>query len=278
MFKKSEGGIVLVVDVLELRRAGITSLVDEWARAIGLEAVGISPDEMPAHSQLGEVVRFVILSIGGSSLREGVLQNWAKSARELFPNAPRAIISDRMEAEEAIVAAQIGEQGFLSTSMEPGIARQALTFILGGGTFFPREALLHQYASTARSVKSQAHDHKNENEGLTRRQNEVLERLRQGRSNKHIARDLEMEESTVKVHVRQIMRKLGASNRTQAALFGAAVLDKGPGTAPVQNGASNAVAPALLARGGIAIEQAGRSTSAGGARPTTSVPPEAKPS
>ena len=163
MSKTSEGGIVLVVDVLELRRAGITSLVDEWARAIGLETVGISPDEMPAHSQRGEVVRLVILSVGGSSLREGVLQNWAKSARELFPEAPRAIISDRTEAEEAIAAAHIGKQAFLSTSMEPEIARQALTFVLGGGTFFPREALLHQYASAARAVNSQAHDHRTEN-------------------------------------------------------------------------------------------------------------------
>ncbi|WP_018236934.1 response regulator transcription factor [Ensifer sp. BR816] len=274
MSKKSEGRIVLVIDALELRRAGITSLVDEWAGAIGLETVGISPDEMPAHSQLGEVVRFVILSVGGSSLREGVLQNWAKSARELFPNAPRAIISDRMEAEEAIVAAQIGKQAFLSTSMEPGIARQALTFILGGGTFFPREALLHQYPSTARSVRSQAPEHKNENEGLTRRQNEVLERLRQGRSNKHIARDLAMEESTVKVHVRQIMRKLGASNRTQAALFGAAVMDKGLGAAPVQDGVQSSVAPATFAGRGIAIEQPGGGASAAGSGPITSRPPE----
>ncbi|WP_085026472.1 response regulator transcription factor [Ensifer aridi] len=277
MSNNSEGRIVLVIDTLDLRRAGITSLVDEWAGAIGLETVGISPDEMPAHSQLAEAVRLVILSVGGSSLREGALQNWAKSARELFPNAPRAIISDRMEAEEAIVAAQIGKQAFLSTSMEPGIARQALTFILGGGTFFPREALLHQYPSTARSVKSQAHDHKSEKEGLTPRQNEVLEQLRQGRSNKHIARDLDMEESTVKVHVRQIMRKLGASNRTQAALFSAAVLTEARRSAPFQNGArSNAVTPATFTGGGIAIEQSGGGTSAAGSRPNSGAQPEPK--
>lgn len=53
---------------------------------------------------------------------------------------------------------------------------------------------------------------------LTPRQCEVLERLSEGKSNKLIARDLEMTEATVKVHVRQIMRKFGASNRTQAAL------------------------------------------------------------
>jgi DNA-binding NarL/FixJ family response regulator len=54
---------------------------------------------------------------------------------------------------------------------------------------------------------------------LTSRQTDVLHLLRSGQSNKYIARELNMRESTVKVHVRQIMRKLGAANRTQAALF-----------------------------------------------------------
>ncbi len=54
--------------------------------------------------------------------------------------------------------------------------------------------------------------------GLTQRQHAVLKLLQQGQSNKRIARELRMCESTVKVHVRQIMRKLGACNRTQAAL------------------------------------------------------------
>lgn len=266
MSELSEAGIVLVVDALELRRAGITSLVDQWAQAIGLHTVGISPDEMAAHSPHGGKVRLVILSIGGSSLREGALQNWAKSARDLFPETPRAILSDRTEAEEAIAAAQIGKQAFLSTSMEPEIARQALTFILGGGTFFPREALLHQHASAARAANGHAHDHRTETDGLTRRQIEVLERLRLGRSNKHIARDLDMQESTVKVHVRQIMRKLGASNRTQAALLSAPV----PNTPPAQNGVpSGAVAPALATGDRIAAEQNGGSASAAGSRPIT---------
>ena len=46
----------------------------------------------------------------------------------------------------------------------------------------------------------------------------MLLQLRDGKSNKVIARALDMTEATVKVHVRQIMRKLGASNRTQAAV------------------------------------------------------------
>jgi DNA-binding NarL/FixJ family response regulator len=54
--------------------------------------------------------------------------------------------------------------------------------------------------------------------GLTSRQYEVLRLLQEGQSNKRIARTLGLRESTIKVHVRQIMRKLGVANRTQAAL------------------------------------------------------------
>ena len=49
----------------------------------------------------------------------------------------------------------------------------------------------------------------------------MLERLLEGESNKLIGRQLKLRESTVKVHIRQIMRKLGATNRTQAALCAA---------------------------------------------------------
>jgi DNA-binding NarL/FixJ family response regulator len=53
---------------------------------------------------------------------------------------------------------------------------------------------------------------------LTARQKTVLELLGRGQSNKAIARRLGMREGTVKVHVRQIMRKFGVSNRTQVAI------------------------------------------------------------
>jgi DNA-binding NarL/FixJ family response regulator len=52
---------------------------------------------------------------------------------------------------------------------------------------------------------------------LTSRQMMVLSHLQQGKANKIIAHELNMSESTVKVHVRNIMRKMGATNRTEAA-------------------------------------------------------------
>jgi two-component system, NarL family, nitrate/nitrite response regulator NarL len=59
------------------------------------------------------------------------------------------------------------------------------------------------------------------NHSLTARQRAVLELLSRGHTNKAIARRLGMREGTVKVHVRQIMRKFGVTNRTQVAVVGA---------------------------------------------------------
>jgi two-component system, NarL family, nitrate/nitrite response regulator NarL len=56
---------------------------------------------------------------------------------------------------------------------------------------------------------------------LSARQEEVLTGIRAGKSNKAIARDLDLSEATVKIHVRQLLRKLGVSNRTQIALISA---------------------------------------------------------
>ncbi len=56
-------------------------------------------------------------------------------------------------------------------------------------------------------------------EALTERENEVLRLLAQGQANKEIARSLNISEKTVKVHVSNILSKLGVQSRTQATLY-----------------------------------------------------------
>jgi DNA-binding NarL/FixJ family response regulator len=90
----------------------------------------------------------------------------------------------------------------------------ALGLVASGGTFVPKEFLFDepQPASLAdfRSDSKSGH--------LTDRELEVLALVKEGKPNKLIAHALKMSPSTAKVHVRNLMRKMGASNRTQAAL------------------------------------------------------------
>jgi DNA-binding NarL/FixJ family response regulator len=80
-----------------------------------------------------------------------------------------------------------------------------------GGTFAPPAALLSQGDRSEGVIGEPLI------EGFTQRQAQILECLRRGMANKLIAYELNMCESTVKVHVRNIMKKLKATNRTQVA-------------------------------------------------------------
>ena len=88
----------------------------------------------------------------------------------------------------------------------------AIRFVHAGGTYAPLGQLLTIPAERNPTAAASSADHQ-----LTPRQAAVLEHLRQGKANKIIAYELSMSESTVKVHVRNIMRKLSATNRTQVA-------------------------------------------------------------
>ncbi|MBS7739701.1 MAG: response regulator transcription factor [Chelatococcus sp.] len=78
-------------------------------------------------------------------------------------------------------------------------------------------SLNHDPAVT--STHSQTVSKNNGNSLFTVRQAAVVGALRQGKANKRIAYELNMQESTVKVHVRNIMRKLKAKNRTEVAVL-----------------------------------------------------------
>jgi DNA-binding NarL/FixJ family response regulator len=103
-----------------------------------------------------------------------------------------------------------GAQGFIPTRTTGiPITFAAIRFITAGGVFAPLDLLLTKRPDRVVEAAQQSR--------LTPRQVAVLNHLQQGKANKIIAHELGMSESTVKVHVRNIMRKTGATNRTQAA-------------------------------------------------------------
>ena len=253
MLTKRRDQAVLIVDPQRLRQAGLVRLLETWAESSGLEVVGISqPEELLIHANCV----MVLLSVGGVSVQARTPRLWIKSIRTVLENAPLVILSDRDDGDEIRAAFREGAIGFILTSLDPCLAMDALTLVHHGGTFFPPSILLEEDASPSngssipdrqgqptplleppaaeikRSVRivstrvstispgTQAEEPKDlSSPPLTPRQSEVLERLGEGKPNKVIARDLNMTEATVKVHVRQIMRKFGVTNRTQAALF-----------------------------------------------------------
>jgi DNA-binding NarL/FixJ family response regulator len=215
----SQANIVLLVDPLPLRRALILGLLMPWAEHSGMNLVPVGPTEALLHPSV-PFPRLILLVLGAKRLAGSEYEDLISSLRKQKQDAAMAILSERQDSEEIVTAFKAGARAFVPLYGDPSIATNALTFVMNGGSYFPPDVLAEAApAEIPRSViKTQleaAHASQ-----LSARQHEVFERLCRGESNREIARQLGLEESTVKVHVRQIMRKLGATNRTQAALRG----------------------------------------------------------
>jgi DNA-binding NarL/FixJ family response regulator len=118
------------------------------------------------------------------------------------------LLSDLDRRENIIAALRHGVSGYLLTSLSLKIASEIIRLVHVGGTFIPAGALLDIRGRIPASPTPAL-------PGFTRRQIEVLSQLREGKQNKAIAFELNMAESTVKVHLQHLMRKLQANNRME---------------------------------------------------------------
>jgi DNA-binding NarL/FixJ family response regulator len=127
----------------------------------------------------------------------------------------RCMVLAQTDAVDSVLAAMsAGAKGYISTSVEFPIFVETLRFVAAGGTYIPAQCLLAAgQAPTAPSSHLS-------NCGITKRELAVIQAIRAGKSNKVIAYELNMCESTVKVHVRHVMKKLHARNRTDVAMKG----------------------------------------------------------
>ncbi len=137
---------------------------------------------------------------------------------DIAPDTPRVLMSEVEVPEDILEAFRRRVRGYLPTTLPIKQVAEAIRFIAVGGTFVPQSILsLHTRASLVQEEPrgSRVSD---ELEDFSPRQNEVLRLLWNGSSNKVIAYELRMSESTVKVHIRHIMKKLNVNNRTQVVL------------------------------------------------------------
>ncbi|MBX9776823.1 MAG: response regulator transcription factor [Xanthobacteraceae bacterium] len=219
--KIKKSAAVLIIDSMELRRAGVASFLTTWADDSNVQIVQTDPGEV-SKRPIDPSVKLILLVVGAQGISESQSQNWIAALHEQYADTPLVFVSEREEPEEVVAAFKAGARGFIPMSVTPPVAMQAFTFIMSGGSYFPPTALIqHTHVASSMTVVKKETGVVADVRGLTARQQEVLERLRQGESNKLIGRQLKLRESTVKVHIRQIMRKLGATNRTQAALCAA---------------------------------------------------------
>ncbi|MDZ3823371.1 MAG: response regulator transcription factor [Pseudoxanthomonas sp.] len=146
--------------------------------------------------------------------------------RAQHPALPVVVVSAREEPGVMRRAIEHGALGFIPKSADAGELGRAILAVLDGERWLPPGAMAapplgSEEAAVARGIRE-----------LTPQQFRVLQMLGSGLLNKQIAWELGVTEATVKAHMTAILRKLGASNRTQAILL-ASRLQLDPGQVPV---------------------------------------------
>lgn len=186
---------ILLADRQELVREAMAAL---------LEAAGLAPIRRCrsiVELQAELVAETVDLAIVDSTVA------WADDIVQLraaFPDVKFAMMLPSGSREQVEVALRAGVIGVLPKTLPVADGVNAVRQMLAGQPFDPG------VGEASPAMTSYA---------LTRRELDVLRGLFAGKSNKEIGRDLELQEVTVKLHVKTLSRKLGAKNRTHAAMI-----------------------------------------------------------
>jgi DNA-binding NarL/FixJ family response regulator len=128
-------------------------------------------------------------------------------ARAAAPGVPVAIITGTVQRDLAEAALAAGAAGFIPKTLASRAMIAAVQLMTSGDVFAPISLLMKE-PEMALALQT-----------LTRRETDVLRGICEGKPNKEIARDLDLQEVTVKLHVKTLSRKLGAKNRTHAAMI-----------------------------------------------------------
>jgi DNA-binding NarL/FixJ family response regulator len=197
-------------------RAFTRDCVGGWLRSSlgGFRVLALQDaDQIERSAVASGKIQALIINTGPERMSSATLASLMSRLKELFTGVPVAVLSDYEDAENVREAFNLGVQGYIPTSLASRVAVEAVRLVCVGGTFAPAATLLSD------GERRQAPAGEPRIEGFTQRQSQILDCLRRGMANKLIAYDLAMCESTVKVHIRNIMKKLNATNRTQVAFL-----------------------------------------------------------
>lgn len=143
--------------------------------------------------------------------------------KQARPDMPVALLSGQSERALIEEGLQMGAAGFVPKTISGEALIQAIRLMKSGEIYVPYALMSRQPAAAAEPV----------DDGLSQREAQVLDGLWRGLSNKEIARELDLQEVTVKLHLRRLYRKFECRNRTEALRIGLerGILKRQPSTA-----------------------------------------------
>jgi DNA-binding NarL/FixJ family response regulator len=192
-----------LADDHDLVRDSLKVFIERDAAGMTVTTVGSLDAAIEAASSVPMDVAVLDLRMPGMDGLEGLGR-----FRAAHPTVPVLIISGQARPQDVRDAVTAGASGFVPKSSSALALVNAVRLVLSGERFFPPEQLMDVTDEAAIGASPD----------FTRRERDVLACLVQGQSNKEIARTLDLQEVTVKLHLRSVFRKLGVKSRTQAVL------------------------------------------------------------
>ncbi len=201
---------VLIVDDHPLFRKGLVQLLQTIP---AFQLVGEAADGAEGLALARELAPDLMLLDLNMRDMSGLEVLRAVRAARLDTRVVLITVSDH--GEDVVAALRAGADGYLLKDMDPEAMLQALSDAAAGRTVIP-QALTHLLAT---ALRSEARPQSPSAAGLTEQELRILEKLAEGLSNKLIGREFDIAEGTVKVHVKNILRKLELRSRVEAAVW-----------------------------------------------------------
>ena len=204
------GGVrLLIIDSRSLTR---DCLVAAITHADGIGAIEAVSDVAFAVARICEnaVPDAILVNFSTDPLSDERLSALLGPLRAVAPNAGLLMLAASLDRTDVLTALRQGVSGLLDSDAPFDLVIQAICLVASGLMIYPAFDLGPELVTQAGQDMRVATEFK-----FTDRQRQVLEELQHGHTNSTIAAKLAVSERTVKAHVKELMRRLGATNRTQ---------------------------------------------------------------
>lgn len=205
---------ILIVDDHTLFRKGLISLLQQQK---GIEVVGEARDGEEGTRLAQSLKPDVILMDVKMPHQNGIQAT--RAIREALPETHIIMLTISEEDEDLFSAIKAGARGYLTKNVESDQLIKAIHLLMEGETVITHSMaskLLTEFGQIAKKVDTPP---QSALKPLTQRENDILKLLTKGESNKEIANTLNISEHTVKIHLKNILKKLHMNNRIQAAIY-----------------------------------------------------------
>jgi DNA-binding NarL/FixJ family response regulator len=201
--------LVVIVDKRILERECLASSLLAHDPVVRVIAVGsfLELNDLQAEASA------ILAILNGNNIADPTVRSELQEFVTAVGDIPVIVVADSEAPADILAALETGARGYIPTSVSVKVAAEAISLARAGGIFVPANAVL----ALRETIRASGSSPKPLTGLFTSKEAAVVEALRKGKANKIIAYELNLCESTVKVHIRNIMKKLKATNRTEVA-------------------------------------------------------------